>query len=855
MKIAIMTWFHIDNYGTVLQAAALSHVLRQKGHEVDVIRYFPKEQVNTMPDRSMRKALVRRIREQQRERRNPGTVSRLAGEDFQAFRDRYLNLTDYYSTMTDLESLNDTYDAFICGSDLIWLPRYFDSHFYLDFVHDTECMIAYAPSLLDDGQNDARVLEEMGNLIRRFKHLSVRESDGRRMLSSEFEIHTEEVADPVLMLTSDEWEAFLEMGNTKAITAAETEEAKAIEKDEKETPEIETEQAIDGEMQTAASQGEGSPTEESEGTMLVCFQGDHFLYWEAVDKLAARLNLRMQVIPIHENDLRREGCIEEPVSPTQFVERIKEASYVCTDSYHATALSILYKKEFCCFERYTERGEQGRNSRIHHILDVVGLSQRIYESEKPLENYLAQIDWIPVNYKLDALRLKSHRYLDDALDAVRTHIEAKEGQSPKSHVLDTYSLCTGCGACEAVCAEHAVKVTLSDAGFLEAKVEEEKCTSCSRCLEVCPMREAIYGKRIAAGRLLSYLDEEMDMRQSAAAGGLSGRLAKILHERGYAIAGCVYDDEQQMARHVLIRPEDESELLEHLKGNKYLQSDLKDLWQELAAYEGPLALFAAPCQIAALKKALYGRENTYYIDCVCSGVPSVHLYRKYLKSMKKRKGPFYWLLPRADSFERMRQLDECSMRSCYECRWRDISAADLRIGDMRTEFAGHRGSVDGNLVIDMNDAGEQLINLLMTSGYWEGLKKEDIVAYITTCPPQNPIKPIFYDELMSRLADEKISMRRLVNEYVHPFEKRYSWDVHETMFYEVSGDGDEKKRLLDHSRAEGLAGRTLIVERPEDEAEPESIEEKAEEPQMEDADSQKVPAEEIQTDETYTIKE
>ena len=37
MKIALITWFHYNNYGTVLQAAALSAVLRKMGHEVDVI--------------------------------------------------------------------------------------------------------------------------------------------------------------------------------------------------------------------------------------------------------------------------------------------------------------------------------------------------------------------------------------------------------------------------------------------------------------------------------------------------------------------------------------------------------------------------------------------------------------------------------------------------------------------------------------------------------------------------------------------------------------------------------------------------------------------------------------------------
>ncbi len=877
MKIAIMTWFHQDNYGTVLQAAALCRTLRARGHEVDIIRYFPKEQVNTLPGRNARRQIVRSLRAQRQEAKNPRIVSERAGETFQTFRDTYMSFTDYYSTMTDLESLNDKYDAFICGSDLIWLPRYFDPHYYLDFVKDTNTMIAYAPSLLDDDEADRAVLNQMGDLIRRFKHLSVREDSGRRVLSETYQIQTEEVADPVLLLSPEDWELFLEEGgegevpeepavteetaeaepeNTEAAgSEAEAENAETAEADakgaeavdaetkEEETAAAETKAETAGEAKAAVTEaadavemsdaaqtaapnessekeaaGENSASDKAEtakeeaaaeaegltvqagetqpaevpgdpeptGTLLVCLQGKHFMYWEAADKLAARLNLRLQIVPIYQDDLKREGCIKEPVSPLHFVRLLKDADYICTDSYHATVLSVLFKKNFCCFERYTERTEQERNARIRHILDAVGLKSRIYDAEAPLENYLEEIDWIPVNYKLDALRIKSDKYLNEALRAVEEHRGRERSRS--RHVLDEYSLCTGCGACEAVCEEGAVTVELDVAGFYTAKVDESLCKQCGRCSQVCTMREELYGRRVASGRLLSYTDEESDLQRSAAAGGISSRLALILHEQGLAVAGCVYDEETQRAKHRLVTPEEPAEALSAFRGNKYMQSDLRELWAQLAEYEGPAVVFGTPCQIAALRSALRSREQIFYIEGVCSGVPSSLLHAKYRKSMQQRRNLLHWRAPRADTFDRMLRLDECSMQACYECRWRDISDADLRIGDLRSDFPGRRGSAEGNVVISLTENGNELLNRLMNAGYWEGLKKEDIAAYVASHKEENPIRPIFYDELIRKLGDERIGMRKLVNEYVKPYEKRYSLNLHSSMFYSVSGD-------------------------------------------------------------------
>ncbi len=787
MKIAMMTWFHHDKYGTVLQAAALSRVLQKMGHEAQVIHYYPHRSVYTLPGGSARKAAVQAYRDQRKVQGNPRIVGKLAGEKFNAFREKHLHLTRYCATLPDLESLNDEYDAFICGSDLIWLPRYFDPHYYLDFVRNPDKMIAYAPSILDEGCMDKDVIAEMDKLIRRFHHLSVREESGRKILDSVFDIHTEEVADPVLLLDAQEW---AEMTAPHALTPQSA--------DEQETSD---EKPEDTQEETA----EDTAKEPQRGYVLACFQGHNKAYWGAVDGLAARLDLDVKIIPIYEKDQKRKDCIREAVGPEEYVDLIRKADYICTDSYHASALAILFHKELCCFARYTERTQLGRNSRIRHILDTVGLLGRLYDPEAPLENYLEKIDWIPVNFKLDALRLKSMNYLEQALGAVEEKKQANTlpGEKVHRHILEGYSLCCGCGACSAVCSEEAIRITLSEKGFYEASVDEEKCVRCGACEKVCPFGAGMQGKKIAAGKLLSYTDEDPEVVRSSGAGGLASRLAMIFHDRGAAVCGCIYDEQEKGARQALIMPGEEEERLIALRGTKYLQSDMRPVWESLKNWSGRALIFGTPCQVSAVKNVLGDRKNVLYVDFVCVGVPSANLYRKYMKSIEKKHRLLH-REPKVDSFARMLKFDACSMEACYECRFRDSSAADLRLGDLRTDFPGRRGDAGASLAISLTPKGERMLGELMLAGYWEGLKKEDIAAYIETHRAKNPIKPVFYDRLMESLGSEQVSMKRLIGDYVRPLEKRYGRKNRELMFYEVGVDDkegiEEKKTLLLETR-------------------------------------------------------
>lgn len=69
-----------------------------------------------------------------------------------------------------------------------------------------------------------------------------------------------------------------------------------------------------------------------------------------------------------------------------FVKLINDASIVCTDSFHATAISINLKKNFVEFMRFTLDDPKSQNSRITDILKRYNLENRIYGSKSDFCN-------------------------------------------------------------------------------------------------------------------------------------------------------------------------------------------------------------------------------------------------------------------------------------------------------------------------------------------------------------------------------------------------------------------------------------------------------------------------------------
>ena len=108
--------------------------------------------------------------------------------------------------------------------------------------------------------------------------------------------------------------------------------------------------------------------------------------------------------------LRKNSYIEKSgISPTQFVDYIINAEYVVTNSFHATAFSIIFHKKMYVIHHKT------RGSRTQELLRKYSLQMCEVEADGKLKD-LDKIDWSFVDLKIKEERENVERMFDDIIN-------------------------------------------------------------------------------------------------------------------------------------------------------------------------------------------------------------------------------------------------------------------------------------------------------------------------------------------------------------------------------------------------------------------------------------------------------
>lgn len=746
MKLAVATWYHYRNYGTALQAVALAYVLRNMGHASQMIRYKPCSYFRTLPDYRIG-ALSRRVF------RKVAAIGTKTGTEpfcddrkdllFENFLNSNLQFTDVCTTKSDLELLNNQFDAFVCGSDQIWSPLVFNPRYYLDYVHTAEKKIAYAPSIGVERIEDRYVKTEIAKLLNQFGSVSVREKAGQQLIKELTGKDAQVVLDPTLLLAPHQWEAWFDLSCQNA----------------------------------------------QKPYLLVYLLGENEDYWHTAEKTAAYLGLELRVIPVFEKDLEKNECIQDPIGPLEFLRLIYGASYVCTDSYHGMIFAIQFHKRFTAFRRFRKGDARNQNSRILHLLSMVEMQNRLMRNG----NWKSIADLTPdypfSDRVLEEKREQSMRYLSDALQ------KASNAQKQRLCVKQQNSLCCGCGVCARICPVSAIRMEMNPSGFWEAEVDEEKCVHCGKCIQLCPFCTEVRNADAESALLYSFKSRSDDVLLQSTSGGAAFHISKLLLEKGYGVVGCRYNKHTHQAEHILI---DNLTQLSELQGSKYIQSNFSNVLEKIQRSARPLVVFGTPCQIAAARRLFAERTDIVYIDLVCHGVPSDHLFRKYRDHIAKKSGldtqqmlmnfrykPKGWrdiylqasdgkneycCDKNADPFFRMFEVGNCYHDTCYECRWRVDSEADIRLGDYwGPKYVSDQTGV--SMVVCFTQTGKDILDMLI--GAQSGVaEKQPISEYLTYQQSMNLPQPVFYDTLLGALCDEKTALSDLVDRYAVPLENR-----------------------------------------------------------------------------------
>lgn len=369
MKIGILTIHNVINYGAALQAYALLKVLRDKytqdNLQIEIIDYNPgsftgvKGCFNLINIKDIKSFLI------ELESLILFHQFNKVEKSFRRFIQGKNNLSAYAAVKNDIS--ND-YDILISGSDQIWNPGVtggLDEAFYLNFPQIPSVKkVAYASSFGGAKFKDEQ-LRKVINYLKDFDFLSCREKDGKEYIEEITGRDCEHVLDPSLLLDKNDWGANIENVSSKIKNIS----------DKK--------------------------------YLLIYRLSNSGLIYSCANEIAKKYGLKIYEIG---RKLRKEKCVDKvlkSVTPEEFLYLFKNAEYIVTNSFHGTAFSINFSKNF-----YSVL-PPGRTSRITSLAAVLGLEERIATNTV---SDIKDIDYNCVNVKLSELREQSKKYLFESID-------------------------------------------------------------------------------------------------------------------------------------------------------------------------------------------------------------------------------------------------------------------------------------------------------------------------------------------------------------------------------------------------------------------------------------------------------
>ena len=188
--------------------------------------------------------------------------------------------------------------------------------------------------------------------------------------------------------------------------------------------------------------------------------------------------------------------------------------------------------------------------------------------------------------------------------------------------------CCGCTACVQRCPKHCISLKEDNEGFLYPIVNESLCINCGLCEKVCPIINT--PKKISAKEVLAVKNRNVMERMASSSGGVFIALARSIIEKGGVVFGAVFDRKWEVM-HTYTETMDG---VYPMMGSKYVQSRIGDSYREAEHFlkEGRDVLFTGtPCQITGLHNFLRKTyPNLLSVDCLCHGVPSPEVWRRYL---------------------------------------------------------------------------------------------------------------------------------------------------------------------------------------------------------------------------------
>lgn len=385
-SIGILNLQQVDNYGCVLGAYALEKTIkRYEVQKVELIDYRPNHPKQSLI-KKIRKVLLsikyfgligtvkRHIQIKQTLKVVERGTSRSEKKcecrkvRFELFREHYFKRSSTYSTI----SLNNApvYNIYLVGSDVVWLLDDLwlgQSPAFLNFTEGIQCKrVSYAASMGDmpyEFGNRRAVKHLYREGLRRFDMISVREEISAQYLSDLYPGKIWCCMDPTLLLNASDYEEICS----------------------------------------------GAECESGSNYIYVYMLDDTDTLYEKVNYISKITGLPVIRCCDQIDGYQNVIVTAEADGPAEFLNRIKNASLVITNSFHAVCFSLLYHKTFFAVKRTTQA------YKTEELLRRLSLTERYLDLSNENQDYLKPIDYMSVEEKLNEWREESMDYLKRAL--------------------------------------------------------------------------------------------------------------------------------------------------------------------------------------------------------------------------------------------------------------------------------------------------------------------------------------------------------------------------------------------------------------------------------------------------------
>ena len=380
-KLGICACYQHKNYGSQLQSYATTVELARRNIDFEIIRYKKKTTplllIKSLPrllnpifinDRIIETSQKKMMLKLHPQLAQDNAVRNAAFDKFS--QSRFKKLSPVYYGYEQLKEQSKKYTAVMVGSDQLWSPSGITSNFYnLMFADDNTVKISYATSF-GVSQINPKYHKIYNTFLNRLNFISVRENSGKKIVEELSSNKAEVVCDPVILLDAEQW-----------------------------LKEIPNKRLYD------------------EPYIFAYFLGKSAEYRDAVTKFAKQKDLKIVTEPHMDSYNKADENFGDytpfDIGPAEFVNLIRNAEYVFTDSFHGSVFSMLYQKQFLVFNRYSDNSSSSKNSRIDSFCKNYGLSDRRYNGNiADVEN---KINYEDVLGKVDEHRQKSKAFLDRAL--------------------------------------------------------------------------------------------------------------------------------------------------------------------------------------------------------------------------------------------------------------------------------------------------------------------------------------------------------------------------------------------------------------------------------------------------------